>query len=593
MAYAQQINQEQEALSTEPKLTLVQKYLPETETYLSYKYRIKNRRHVLKKLQRAGVVIKAQKTDKTRKLHPKATLIAETVLNKIAYDGEEEVILTHKYLHTITDCLADQNKKHIKQLANLFHAEYERAYLKDGKFYEYCYVFKLNPAITEELKKAGVLESEFIPAKKPRSINNKDISNEIKIRSSRANFVECNFNSLNTSNDLVENSSVLTKRNSLNSSDNTQTLEQAETLHEPQSVETTSPTPATVTPIQTKARPSNKRKTKTREEKKQRKACHIIRNGFLGKGKRLSEIQPYLTDKICEKLRSVSGRAFTNKAIREITKAIAASEKGSQAFFYHINGLVAYLIPALIREKRDPNKVGGENYYTLAGMTSEDKLLQQQEQYLEETERISFKQPCPEHQFRAKLANTLERSTAYNLLLAMQSTSEVRNALVMSLNKAIQLTERQRYVILSQAQAVFNSGVLVEGQIIERVEFVVKPTLVHQCTKVNKVVPILRQCETETAEISQSTVVPNLVQREELQLPQGKWGKVCNSFILDYENGIALYNHWLAPLSVVEKDGIIELSTSSDMLRDRINQNYMPFLVKAAKSFGIEELTLL
>ena len=232
-----------------------------------------------------------------------------------------------------------------------FDAEYERAYLKNGKFYEYCYVFKLNPVITEELKEAGVLESEFIPAKKPRSINNKDISNEIKIRSNRANFSNSNFNSKNTNTELVETSLRVTKRVSLNSSANIQTFEQAETLHEPRAVETTNPTPATVTPIQTKVRPANKRKTKTKEEQKQRKTCHVVNNGFLGKGKRLSEVQPYLTDEICEKLRSGSGRSFTNKAIREITKAIAASEKGSQTFFYHINGLVAYLIPALIREK--------------------------------------------------------------------------------------------------------------------------------------------------------------------------------------------------------------------------------------------------
>ena len=135
-------------------------------------------------------------------------------------------------------------------------------------------------------------------------------------------------------------------------------------------------------------------------------------------------------------------------------------------------------------------------------------------------------------------------------------------------------------------------GDLVEGQIIERVEFVVKPTLVHWCAKVNKKVLISRQCETETAATSQSTVVPNLVQREELQLPQGKWGKVCNSFISDYENGIALYNHWLAPLSVVEKDGILELQTNSDMVRDRIEQTYLPFLSKVAGKFGINEIIL-
>ena len=571
MAYAQQIKQEQEALSTEPKLKLVQKYLPETETYLSYKYRIKNRRHVLKKLQRASVAIKTQKTDKTRKLHPKATLIAETVLNKIAYDGEEEVILTHKYLHTITDCLADQNKRHIKQLDNLFHAEYERAYLKDGKFYEYCYVFKLNPAITEELKKAGVLESKFIPAKKPRSINNKDISNEIKIRS-RANFIECNFNSQNTSTELVETSSGVARGNSLNSFADTQTLEQAETLHEPQAVETTSPTPAIVTPIQTKTRSANKRKTKTREEQKQRKTCHVVNNGFLGKGKHLSEVQQYLTDEICEKLRSGSSKAFTNRAIREITKAIAASERGRQAFFYHINGLVAYLIPALIREKRDPNKVGGENYYTLAGMTAEDKLWHQREKYLASVEEEAIRHVNPKNHFRAKLANALEHAKAYEFLLAFINAEMQDNSLKITLNKAVELSERELDIVLFQARAVFNNrNANGDGQYVEAVEYVVNERF-------------------RVAETSQYTDAPLVGLREKPELPKDKWGKICAEFVAEF--GMELYKHWLKPLRVVEEEGIIELSTSSDMVRDRIEQTYLPFLSKVAAKFGINKMEI-
>ena len=476
MAYAQQINQEQEVLATEPKLKIVQKYLPETEVYLSYKYRIKNRRHILKKLQRAGIGIKAQKTDKTRKLHPKAMSIAETVLNKIAYNREEEVILTHKYLNKITDCLADQNKRHIEQLANLFDAKYERAYLKNGKFYEYCYIFKLNPAITEELKKAAVLESEFIPAKKPRSINNKDISNEIKIRSNGANFPNNNFNSQNANTKLVENSSEVAKGGVLRPSacKAGARYERIETLQELQSVETTSSTPATVTPIETKARPVNKRKTKTREEQKQRKTCHVIRNGFLPGGKRLSEVQPYLTEEICGRLRSGSGRIFTNKGIREITKAIAVSEKGSKAFFYHINGLVAYLIPALIREKRCPEKTNSEHYYTLAGMSGKDKLWHQREKYLAFVEEEAMRHINPKNHFRAKLANALEHAKAYEFLLAFVNAEMEDNCLKITLNRTVELTEQELDIVLSQARAVFNNwSVNSDGRYVEFVEYAV------------------------------------------------------------------------------------------------------------------------
>ena len=498
VAYAQQINQEQDALSTEPKLQLIQKYLPETETYLSYKYRVKNRRHVLKKLQRAGVVIKTQRTDKTRKLHPKAMSIAETILNKIAYDREEEIILTHKYLNKITDCLADQNKRHIEQLANLFDVKYERAYLKDGKFYEYCYVFKLNPAIIEELKGSGVLESEFIPAKKPRSINNKDTSNNIEIRSNKSNFSNSNFNSKTLSTELVGQSLRAAKKESSNSSANGQTIEQSKTLLKPQAIDTTTPIPTTVMQIQIKtSRPSNRHKTKIREKQKQLKNCHV-RNGFLGKGKRLSEIQPYLTDEICEKLRSGSGRAFTNKAIREITKAIAVSEKGSKAFFYHINGLVAYLITALIREKRDPNKVGGENYYTLAGMTVEDKLWYRHEKYLASVEEEAIRHVNPKNHFRAKLANMLKHAKAYEFLLAFLNAEMKDNRLQITLNRTVELSAQELDIVLFQARAVFNNwSVNGDGQYVEFVEYVV-----------NAANSNFRELEKE----------------QEPTLPKGKWG---------------------------------------------------------------------
>lgn len=385
--------------------------------------------------------------------------------------------------------------------------------------------------------------------------------NNINIRS-RANFSNSNLNSKNTSTELVENSSGVAKGVSLNSSANKQTLEQAETLHEPQVVETTSPTPATVTPIRTKARPANKRKTKTREEQKQRKTCHVVNNGFLGKGKHLSEVQPYLTDEICEKLRSGSGRAFTNKAIKEITKAIAASDKGAQAFFYHINGLVAYLIPALIREKRCPEKTNSENYYTLAGMSEEDKLWHQHEKYLAEVEEEAIRHVNPKNHFRAKLANALEHAKAYEFLMAFVNAEMQDNCLKITLNKAVELSERALDIVLFQARAVFNNrNANGDGQYVEAVEYVV-----------NAANSNFREPEKE----------------QESELPKGKWGNICAEFVAEF--GMNMYKHWLKPLSVVEKEGIIELSTSSDMVRDRIEQNYLPFLGKVAVTFGINKL---
>jgi len=173
---------------------------------------------------------------------------------------------------------------------------------------------------------------------------------------------------------------------------------------------------------------------------------------------------------------------------------------------------------------------------------------------------------------------------AYNLLFAMQSISVEGNRLVMSLKQEIELTGGQKEIVLAQAQAVFNSGGLENGRAIESVEFVIK---------VNKTVPISGQYE-NTAETSQSNLPQVLVEgiHEALQVPEGTWGKVCAEFISQQEGGEALYKHWLTPLSVIEKCGIIELSTTSGMVKDRIEQTYLPFLSKVAREFGINRIEI-
>jgi hypothetical protein len=410
----------------------------------------------------------------------------------------------------------------------------------------------------------------------------------INIRSNGANFYQCNFNSNNANTELVETSSGVAKGSSFNSPTGTQTLEQAETLHEPQVVETTSPKAATVTPIQTKApRPSNKRRTRSNAEQKQRKAANapvtnpaqkVVRNGFLAGGKRLSEIQPYLTDELCEKLRSKSGKLFTNKAIREITKAIAASERGSQAFFQHINGVIAYLTPALANEKRDPNKIGSESYYTTAGMTAEDKLLHEREKYLNETENSGIHARCDYTQYRARIAGQFPVNLAYALLTNMVEVKREENVLKITMHKMVPLSENYVQLLLKHAKGIGGYAGVNE------LEFVGIASNSNITSKLS------RNCESQTVATSQSTVVPNLVQREEPQLPQGNWGKVCTAFVSEY--GFDLYRYWLAGLEVTEDStkGTIELRTSSSMVRDRIEQTYLPFLAKVSSELGVEKV---
>ena len=430
-----------------------------------------------------------------------------------------------------------------------------------------------------------------MPAELRLSYNNIPNTSIRSIRS-RANFSNAkNSNFQNSNTELEENQKLVAKGKCDSSLANTPTTETTETAQEAQVVEIQSPKAATVTPIQTKPlRPSNKRKTRTQAEQKQRKASavqasNVVRNGFLGRGKRLSEIQPFLTDELCETLRSKSGKLFTNKAIREITKAIAVSKKGSKAVFQHVNGIVAYLTPALIKEKRDPNKIGGEGYYTLAGMTEEDKQLHKQENYLNQVENSGIHARCDYTQFRARIAGGFPINLAYALLTSMTGVKRQSSVLQITMYKPVSLSEHYRQLLLKHATGVGGySGV-------SELEFVVKPTLAHQCAKVSKKVLKLGEYK-KLQQQAKLPAVPDLVQPVAPQLPKGKWGKVCSLFISQQEGGEALYKHWLAPLRVVEKDGIIKLSTSSSMVRDRIEQTYLPFLNKVAGEFGIIEILL-
>ena len=561
MAYLQHIEQQQKAQNEDNNLVEIDLSL-EAKVLLAYNHKTANRDKLLKKLARANSKKSKQRYKKTFVICKQAVELADTVLKKI-FSGKR-VLLNHKYISKITECSStDQNKRILDQLDNLLGIEYHRLAVVDGTPYNYHYSFELQPTIIEELKDAGLWNLEFMPAKLRLSYNRPNTS--IRSIRSRANF-----------------------SNIKNSNSETSNIEPVETTQKAQAVETTSSKAATVTPIQTKPfRPSNKRKTKTQAEQKQRKAStvqasNVVQNGFLGGGKRLSEIQPFLTDELCERLRSKCGRSFTNQAIRQITKAIAASKKGSKAVFQHINGIVAYLTPALIKEKRDPNKIGGEGYYTLAGMTEEDKQLHKQESYLNQVENSGIHARCDYTQYRARIAGQFPTNLAYALLTSMTGVKSRDSVLEITMHRSVHLSQHYKQLLLKHATGVGGYAGVSE------LEFVGIASNSNIASKLS------RNCESQTSEISQSTVVPDLVQREEFQLPEGKWGKVCSVFISQQEHGDSHYQNWLAGLEVTEdiEVGIIQLRTTSDMVRDRIEQTYLPFLSKVAGKFGIKEIIL-
>lgn len=509
----------------------------------------------------------------------------------------EELEVTDRQLRTIRTNTSHIFKTKWRKATRSYKGRLENVYavrptehtmflLGETNYYKSEYNSFVNNSV-----KSVKLGSQF-----PTSYNIDENKNIIR---SRANFSNVkNSNSQNSSIEPEETKNLVAKGSCVNSQVNQQATEYVENSVEPQVVETTSPKAATVTPIRTKApHPSNKRRTRTNAEQKQLRAANvpatkpapkIVRNGFLGGGKRLSEIQPYLTDELCEKLRSSSGKLFTNNAIREITKAIAASEKGSQAFFYHINGVVSYLTPALIREKRDPNKIGSESYYTTAGMTAEDKLLHEREKYLNQVENSGIHARCDYTQYRARIAGQFPTNLAYTLLTNMVEVKREENVLKITMHKLVILGENYVQLLLNHAKGIGGYAGVNE---LEFVGMQNSSNFLSDLTQCYNSGP--RSLVTYPKKQSDLPARSELTLREELQLPKGTWGKVCTAFVSEY--GLNLYRYWIARLAVIEDStkGTIELRTNSGMVRDRIEQTYLPFLSKVAREFGINKIELL
>lgn len=454
------------------------------------------------------------------------------------------IAISQQELSNMTNNQKWQNYVMRKNISHILYSKYKKGVKIDGIVKRKVIIFKYTKKGKEILQ--NPINNSVTKIKacgRPHVPIYKDKKNIINIRSNA-----------HTHKSKFSNNSNFKKINKTSSSDSKK-----------EDVVSTNTKIATVEQKQVKSfRPANVRKKATNAQRKAR--IYQLPPQF-DKPKTLAEMEP-ITAKECAILQSKSGRDFMlnvqNQILQDMAKRLTRTFNSRWQF-------LCYFAKCLAGEKRDAVQCSGNNFYIKANVTEENILQNQQEKYLEETEQVSIKQPCPEHQFRAKLSNTLERSTAYNLLLAMQSTSEVGNTLLISLNKPIDLSENEKTIVLEQAQAVFNTSSLEEvGQAIESVEFVVSPTSWQK---------------------KASTSSPaNTNAKQEIELPKGKWGMVCRDFISQQDNGEALYNHWLAPLSFVEKGDVIELSTSSDMVRDRIEQIYLSFLNKVAREFGITKV---
>jgi DNA-binding transcriptional regulator YhcF (GntR family) len=286
-------------------------------------------------------------------------------------------------------------------------------------------------------------------------------------------------------------------------------------------------------------------------------------NGFLGSGKYLFEVLDHLTDEMCSQIRARCGKNYTDKAIREIAKAVSRSKKGAKAFFYHIKGFIAYLSKILTFEKRDPVKISSTNYYITANQTSEEQMMREQEKYLTDIEYSL--QVSPEWHLKKKLAAILERSKAYGILTSYRSLEIVEGRAVITLNNDVPLSNSDKELILRQIQAthekIDDAG---NYQPVESLE-------------------IKEPGKPMTLDTSED-------QDKNFQKREGVWGKIRETFASYFgSEGDAIDKSWLSNFSVKidSANKTIELEAPSAFIKDWVENNYLGLIEKASRENGM------
>ncbi len=359
--------------------------------------------------------------------------------------------------------------------------------------------------------------------------------------------------------------------------------------------------------------PQNNRKIKTITEKKYRKLDNKLiknetnyennnanNNQRYYKPKNLAGMIPLLDDAICSELRSKSGRDYPNNFIHQRLLAMSSKPELASRNFKKRMGFIAYFSDVLRHEMHDPVKVDNINFRLRANISEEERVIQQQDKFLNEFEEQAIRNVSPENQFKVKIANAIEPYKAYELLLAIEYIKFEKNTLKIGLRSYVELTENERSIILTQAQAIFETvNALENRKIVNSLKFVVKERTPSNFSR------SLGSNKTKITKLSQSNIPPSLggscnpqfLQGNTTKLlispiPQGLWGKIAEKFITEY--GLELYNHWLARLEVEhnEEAKTMSLTANSEMVRDRVADMYLPFINKVAKILGITQLLL-
>jgi hypothetical protein len=497
----------------------------ETQVFLSFKHRTPNRYKLLDKLIRASITPEEELTDKTVYLGEKAKKLLRAILKKLF--SNRYVLINHKYISQATRCKSDQNVLILKQLAKILRIQFYRLYTnnKGTKFSRHYYI-ELHPAVVDELKDTGNLNSEFYPEKNRLIYINRNIFNKDKDIDLESNF-----------------------------SQNSEEVK-IEEIREPQVAVFS---PEFINSVKLKKRLPNERKKPTNAEKK-------VKVYYFNQYKEPQTLNYHypLTKEDANRLQSLSGRDFNLNAINEIL--LDMSKKLDKRFCSKAQ-FIAYFGKCLRFEMRDAVKTGNDNFRIKANITpinqKEIDREKQIEQYLAKIEQQAIAYVCSENQLKARLANVLAPLRSYELLSNIKDFEVVGNTMRIYFRHIVQLSENEKNIFLSQVKSIYSTSELD----IESVEYVVE----NICNPVNG---------RNGLQIKQPLVKPIL--QEDL------WGDICQQLIQIYN--IHVYNNWFSKIiPIIDKDAkTIELKAPNSFIQEEIIKRYGDTIKKVVNELGIK-----
>ena len=276
------------------------------------------------------------------------------------------------------------------------------------------------------------------------------------------------------------------------------------------------------------------------------------------KPKTLVDFYP-LNKEDCSQLQRLSGREFSLNAMNEILHDM--SKRLTDRIFNSRKGFLSYMSKALRYEMRDAVKTNSESFKIKANLSYEENMAEEIENYLTEIEYST--QVSPEWHLKKKLACVLESIKAYNFLKAYRSISIDGDIAKIYLHKAVQLSQVELDIVLSQVKATHERFENGEYTPIQKIELIM-PKITSKNQSFNKT---------------------NL---ETKQLPNTLWGRVRKSLIGIY--GEAIDISWFSKLEATEdtEGKAINLKASSEFIKDWIERNYGQAIEQAAWAMGVK-----